>query len=56
MKRRFATDLIVAFGEDVIPRLLDGVESGREADPRNARGRHLSLAANATDPTRTDAR
>ena len=46
LRRRIASDLIEFFGEDVIRRLLDGVQPGWEFDLRTSRERH-SYHANA---------
>ena len=51
LKRRIASDLIEFFGEDVIRRLLDGVQPGWESDLRMARERHLSHFAGGMDST-----
>lgn len=52
LKRRIAADLIEFFGEEVIRRLLDGVRPGWESDLRTVRDRHVSLVANAAEPSR----
>jgi DNA-directed RNA polymerase specialized sigma24 family protein len=56
LKRRIAADLIAFFGEDVIRRLLDGVKPSWESDLRTVRDRHLSLVANAAEPSRVQPR
>ncbi len=40
LKRRIASDLMEFFGEDMIRRLLDGVQPGWESDLRTTRERH----------------
>ncbi len=56
LKRRIAADLIEFFGEDVIRRLIDGARPGWESDLRTVRDRHLSLVANAAEPSRIQPR
>ena len=41
LKNRIAADLIAFFGEDVIGRLMHGIQPGWESDLRTSRERHL---------------